>query len=74
MPSKSWDTLQEVSANLHKIKSALGDYYNGRSGPVFGRGTGDWVELRKVKLEGGIPYGYSVDDCWFILRAVRVGT
>jgi hypothetical protein len=64
--------LASVAANLQKIRLALGDHNNGRGPAVYGKGKGDWIELRRVSLEGGIPYGHTYDEK-FVLREARVG-
>lgn len=34
---KTWESLADCRANMHLIKLALSDYYNGRGGAVYGR-------------------------------------
>ena len=66
--------LAACRANIHLIRSALGDFHNGIGPAVYGRNSsGDWVQLRRARLEKGTPYGEDGDGKVFVLRGVRAG-
>lgn len=67
-------TLEACRDNMHIIRSAVGNYHNGRGGPVFGKDKqGNWRKLRAARMDKGIPYGVPADDSPdFVLWAVEV--
>lgn len=67
-----WSDIASVTANFQRIRSALGDYYNGRAPAVYGKRNGEWVRLTRVTSESGIPYGHTPEEK-FVLREARVG-
>jgi hypothetical protein len=67
-----FNDILSITANFTRIQVALSDYYNGRGPTVYAKTDGGWMQIRKVKMDRGVPYGQADED-WFVLRDVRVG-
>lgn len=67
-------TLEECRDQMPRIWSALHNFHNGRGAPVFGKDKqGNWVKIRKARVDRGTPYGFPADDSpEFVLRAVEL--
>ncbi len=72
--AKRWDNLEECRDCMQQIRLALGNYHNGRGGPVYGLGPDAiWRKLRRADLRRGIPEGWNDEaDKWFVLRRAEV--
>jgi hypothetical protein len=71
---RHWPDRQSLTADIQVIQSALGDFFNRRGQPVYGRNSaGEWIRLSRIRLDRGVAYGEGGEGAAFVLREARIG-